>query len=277
MALEKCGVASWLRFRLVANQSLDDARRLVDDASSVVVITGAGISTASGIPDFRGPEGVWTKDPNAERLSNIDVFMSSPEVRRTSWQRLLEVDASPPRPNPAHRVLVDFEESGKLKAIVTQNIDGLHIAAGSDPRLVFEVHGNTRTTRCLKCEAETPTRLILERVRAGDLDPRCDVLIGGALCGGILKTVVVSFGQPLPREEFAQAELLAKRCELLICVGSTLMVRPVSDLVPKALTRGVRLLIINAEPTPYDMDAEVVERGDITSVLGPILGAPVIN
>jgi len=258
----------------VASQSLDEARRLVDDASSVVLITGAGISTASGIPDFRGPEGLWTKDPNAERLSNIDVFMSSPEVRRASWQRLLAVQANPAQPNPAHLALVDFERTGKLEAIVTQNIDGLHIAAGSDPKLVIEVHGNTRMTRCLQCESETPTVLILERVKAGDGDPRCDRSLGKASCGGILKTVVVSFGQPLPRGDFARAEYLAKTCQLLICVGSTLMVRPVSDLVPKALARGARLLIINAEPTPYDADADVVERGDITEVLATILGVP---
>jgi NAD-dependent deacetylase len=168
--------------------------------------------------------------------------------------------------------LVAFERTGKLKAIVTQNIDGLHVAAGSDPKVVIEVHGNTRMTRCLRCETETPTSLILERVAAGDLDPHCEARIGDATCGGILKTTVVSFGQPLPREEFARAEYLAKTCELLICVGSTLLVRPVSDLVPKALSRGARLLIVNAEATPYDDDADVVERGDIPEVLGTILG-----
>jgi NAD-dependent deacetylase len=266
-----------VRFRLVTHQSLDEARRLVEDSASVVVITGAGISTASGIPDFRGPEGVWTKDPNAERLSNIDVFTSSAEVRKASWQQLLARQERPAQPNPAHRALVDFESTGKLEAIVTQNIDGLHVAAGSDPNLVIEVHGNTRMTRCLQCETETPTNLILERVRAGDLDPRCDEHVGSAICGGILKTIVVSFGQPLPRLEFARAEYLAKTCELLICVGSTLMVRPVSDLVPKSLSRGARLLIINAEATPFDDDADVVVRGDIPKVLGAVLGTPVTN
>lgn len=214
-----------IRFRLVTNHSLDEARRLVEASSSVVVLTGAGISTASEIPDFRGPEGLWTKDPNAERLSNIDAFTSSAEVRKVSWQQLLEKQASPAQPNPAHRALAAFESTGKLEAIVTQNIDGLHVAAGSDPKLVIEVHGNTRMTRCLQCGTETPTTLILERVNAGDLDPHCDVLAREAKCGGLLKTTVVSFGQPLPRHDFARAEYLAKTCDLLICVGSTLMVR----------------------------------------------------
>lgn len=256
----------------MSNEALDAARRLVEASSSVVVITGAGISTASGIPDFRGPEGVWTKNPSAERLSNIEAFTSSTEVRRAAWQRLLATQANPAQPNPAHRALVAFERTGKLEAIVTQNIDGLHIAAGSDPTLVIEVHGNTRMTRCLQCGAETPTSLILERVKEGDLDPHCDVLVGDAKCDGLLKTTVVSFGQELPRQDFARAEYLAKTCELLICVGSTLMVHPVAGLVPKAVSRGARLIIVNAEATPFDGDADVVERGDIPTVLGTLLG-----
>ena len=273
IALARHGVRS----HLVTSHSPDDARRLVETSSSVVIITGAGISTASGIPDFRGPEGLWTKDPTAERLSNIDAFTSSSEIRKASWQQELVKQANPAQPNPAHRALAAFESAGKLEAIVTQNIDGLHVAAGSDPRLVIEVHGNSRMTRCLQCGTETPTTVTLDRVTAGDLDPHCDVLLVNAKCGGLLKTTVVSFGQPLPRHDFARAEYLAKTCELLICVGSTLTVRPVSGLVPKAVSRGARLLIINADPTPFDDDADVVVRGDIPTVLGPLLGVPVTN
>ena len=258
----------------MTSNSVDDARRLVEGAANVVVLTGAGVSTASGIPDFRGPDGVWTKNPAAERLSNIDAFTSSSEVRREAWQRLLQRRDVAFQPNPAHRALASFERSGKLKALITQNIDGLHVAAGSDPDLVIEVHGNSRITRCLQCGHETPTSDVLDRVAAGELDPHCHALINDAECGGLLKTAVVSFGQSLPQLEFARAEYLAKQCDMLICVGSTLAVRPVSDLVPKALARGARLLIINAEPTQYDSEADVVIRGDIPSVLGEVLGVP---
>ncbi len=241
-------------------------------SSSVVVITGAGVSTGSGIPDFRGPEGVWTKDPAAERLSTIDAYVESAELRETVWRRRVANQGTPAQPNPAHRALAAFERTGTLTALVTQNIDGLHLAAGSNPALVIEVHGNSRMTRCLRCGAETPTAEILKRVDAGDHDPHCHVLVDGHECGGILKTAVVSFGQPLPREEFARAEYLAKTCELLICIGSTLMVQPIAGLVPKAVDRGARLIIVNAEPTPYDADADYVVRDDIPTVLGYLLG-----
>jgi NAD-dependent deacetylase len=250
----------------------DAARQLVESSSNIVVLTGAGVSTASGIPDFRGPEGVWTKNPAAERLSNIDAFVSSSEVRIEAWQRLLRRREIEIRPNRAHRALVDFESTGKLKALITQNTDGLHAAVGSDPSLLIEVHGNSLSTRCLQCGDETPTSEIVERVAAGELDPHCHAIVDNEGCGGVLKTAVVSFGQPLPDAAFALAEYRAKTCQLLLCIGSTLSVRPVEGLVPKALDRGARLVIINAEPTPYDDQADVVVRDDITSVLDVVLG-----
>jgi NAD-dependent deacetylase len=256
----------------VNQHDLDRARRLVDESAKVVVLTGAGVSTASGIPDFRGPEGVWTKDPAAERLSDIDAFTSSSEIREQAWGRLLSRRGVDVQPNPAHFALVAFERTGKLTALVTQNIDGLHVKAGSDPQLVIEVHGNSRTTRCLRCGDELPTTTVLERVVAGERDPHCHVIIENVECGGLLKTAVVSFGQPLPAGDFARAEYLAKTCDLLICIGSTLSVRPVAGLVPKALDRGAKLIIINAEATPFDQDADVVLRGDIPIVLGELFG-----
>ncbi len=256
----------------VTDTAVEAARQLVASSSNVVVLTGAGVSTASGIPDFRGPDGVWTKNPTAERLSNIDTFVSSAEVRKEAWRQLRLRRGVTVEPNAAHRALVAFERTGKLKALITQNIDGLHVAAGSDVNLVIEVHGNSRTTRCLRCGHETPTDEVLERVAAGERDPHCQATVDGVACDGILKTAVVSFGQALPAQDFALAELLAKRSGLLICVGSTLSVHPVSGLVPKATERGARLVIINADPTPYDGIADVVVRGDIPSVLGPILG-----
>jgi NAD-dependent deacetylase len=256
----------------VTSASFDDARSLVEASSSVVVITGAGVSTGSGIPDFRGPEGVWTKDPTAERRATIDAYMSSRDIRTAAWQRRLLLQSSPALPNPAHLALAAFERTGKLKALVTQNVDGLHLAAGSDPDLVIEIHGNTRVTRCLRCGYEVSTSDILERVAAGDLDPHCRALVVGETCGGLLKTAVVSFGQSLPEREFARAECLAKTCDLLMCIGSTLTVHPVAGLVPKAVSHGARLLIVNAEPTPFDEDADDVVRGDIPTLLGSLLG-----
>jgi NAD-dependent deacetylase len=244
----------------------------VKSSSNVVVLTGAGVSTASGIPDFRGPDGVWTKNPAAERLSNIEVFISSSEVREAAWHHLLLRRGTVVEPNRAHAALVAFESTGALKALITQNIDGLHVAAGSDPEIVIEIHGNTRTTRCLRCGAETPTDSVLERVAAGELDPHCHVLAETEECGGLLKTSVVSFGQPLPEAAFARAEYLATNCEVLICIGSTLMVHPVAGLVPRAVDYGAKLVIVNAEPTPFDTDADALVRGDITEVLGPLLG-----
>ena len=235
------------------------------------------MSTASGIPDFRGPEGVWTKDPAAERLSNIDAFVGSSDVRRAAWQRALHHRAVTVEPNEAHRAIARFERTGKLTALITQNVDGLHLAAGSSAAVVIEVHGNSRTTRCLRCGDDTLTAATLERDAAGDLDPACEALVDGHSCGGILKTAVVSFGQPLPAREFARAEFLAKTCDLLICVGSTLTVHPVSGLVTKATSRGARLVIVNAESTPFDAEAHVVVRGDIPTVLGPLLGVPGTN
>jgi NAD-dependent deacetylase len=169
--------------------------------------------------------------------------------------------------------LVAFERTGKLKALITQNIDGLHVRAGSDPNLVIEVHGNSRTTRCLSCGDELPTATVLQRVAGGERDPHCRALVHGAECGGLLKTAVVSFGQQLPAADFARAEYLAKTCDLLIAIGSTLSVWPVAGLVPKAVGRGARLMIINAEPTQFDDEADVVIRGDIPVVLSELLGA----
>jgi NAD-dependent deacetylase len=251
---------------------INEGRRLVGDASSVVVITGAGISTASGIQDFRGPEGLWTKNPAAERLSSIDAYLGSPDVRSAAWRSALRHREFAAQPNSAHRALAAFEATGKLTALITQNIDGLHVAAGSSEALVIEVHGNPRMTRCLSCGTETPTSAVLERVSAGNFDPHCTNQVRGVPCGGILKTTVVSFGESLPRQDFARAEFLAKTCDVLICIGSTLMVRPVSSLVPKATSRGARLVIVNADSTPFDDEADVIVRGDIVTVLGPLMG-----
>ena len=243
------------------------ARGLVAGAERVVVLTGAGISTDSGIPDFRGPNGVWTKNPTAEKLAHIDVYVSDPAVRERAWRNRLESEVWQARPNPGHRALVDLEAQGRLLALPTQNIDGLHLAAGSDPELVVQVHGNAHEVVCLSCDERAPMQRALDRVAAGEADPAC------RSCGGILKAAVISFGQILVAADLERAFAAAASCDLLIAVGTSLAVYPIAEVVPTALRAGAALLIVNAEPTPFDDHADVVLRGSISDVLPAVVGA----
>jgi len=163
----------------------------VDASTRIVALTGAGISTDSGIPDFRGPQGVWTKDPRAERLSNIHCYLADPEVRKLSWKNRLDHPAWHAQPNAAHDALVALERNGKLHALITQNIDGLHQRAGTSPDKVIEVHGTMRKVMCMSCDWRGPMEPVLDRVRGGEEDPACE------RCGGVLKSATISFGQPL--------------------------------------------------------------------------------
>jgi NAD-dependent deacetylase len=240
------------------------ARRLVSASARIVALTGAGISTESGIPDFRGPNGVWTRNPKAERLSNIHSYMADPEVRKLSWQARLDHPAWQADPNAGHRALVALEQAGKLDALITQNIDGLHQRAGSSPEKVIEVHGTMRDVICLSCAWRGPMQTVLERVRSGEEDPPCD------RCGGILKSATISFGQPLVPEVIDRAVRAARRAHLLLAVGSSLQVYPVAGVVPVAKERGAKVVIVNAEPTPFDDLADVVLRESIGEVLPSI-------
>jgi NAD-dependent deacetylase len=233
-------------------EAIDTVRAWVDGAARVVVLTGAGISTESGIPDFRGPEGVWTKDPKAERLSNIHSYMSDPEVRRLSWQGRLAHPAWRAEPNAGHAALVALERRGKLHALVTQNIDGLHQRAGNSPARVIEVHGTVHEAMCMSCAWRGPMPAVLERVRAGEEDPPCQ------RCGGILKSATISFGQPLEPDVIRRAMRAASEAEVLLAVGSSLQVYPVAGAVPVARDAGARVVILNAEPTPFDAIADAV-------------------
>ena len=235
--------------------NLDEVAGLLAAARSVVALTGAGISTESGIPDFRGPDGVWTRDPAAERLSNIGYYIADARVRRESWQRRAEHPAWGATPNAGHRALVDLERRGGLDLLVTQNIDGLHLAAGSSPDRLIEIHGTIRDTACLSCADRRPMRDALDRVRAGEPDPPCVV------CGGILKSATVSFGQNLDPRELARAESAAAACDLFLAIGTSLTVYPVARLPELALEASARLVIVNAEPTPLDEHAHAVLRG----------------
>ena len=245
--------------------AIEDARRLVAEAEAVAVLTGAGISTDSGIPDFRGPNGVWTKNPGAEKSANIQNYLADPEVRKRAWRNRLDSQAWAAEPNDGHRALVDLEQQGKLHTLITQNIDGLHQAAGSDPDLVVEVHGTIREVGCLNCGERAPMERALERVRAGEEDPECRT------CGGILKSATISFGQSLVADDLGRAERAARDCDLLLAVGSTLSVHPICDVVPIAKRLGAALVIVNAEPTPFDHLADAVVRDPISHALPEII------
>jgi len=245
---------------------VERVRGWVEGATHIVALTGASISTESGIPDFRGPKGVWTTNPKAERLSNIHYYMSDPEVRRLAWQSRLEHPAWQATPNAGHRALVELERRGALHALVTQNIDGLHQLAGHVPDRVIEVHGTMREVRCMECEWRGPTGPVLDRVRAGDEDPPCE------RCGGILKSATISFGQSLDPAVIERAMRAAERADLLLAIGTSLQVYPVAGAVPLAKAAGARVVIVNAEPTPFDEIADAVLRQPIGDVLPALCG-----
>jgi NAD-dependent deacetylase len=240
---------------------MQDVRTWIAKAQRVVVLTGAGISTDSGIPDFRGPQGVWTKNPKAEKLSDIGHYMADPEVRRLSWQSRLEHTAWSAQPNAGHRALVELERRGKLHALITQNIDELHQLAGHSPDKVIEVHGTMRKVVCMSCGERAPMEKALARVRAGEADPPC------RSCGGILKSATISFGQQLVPEVIDRALQAAAQADLFLSVGTSLQVYPIAGAVPIAKRAGARVVIVNAEPTPFDELADAVLNDSISAVL----------
>ena len=247
--------------------ALDEIAGWIRDASSVVALTGAGISTESGIPDFRGPNGVWTKNPAAERLSNIDAYMSDPDVRVQSWQARLAHPAWTAEPNAGHLALADLERAGRLDVLVTQNVDGLHQKAGLAEELVVEVHGTIWWTRCWECQDRRPMSDTLARVDAGEEDPPCEV------CGGILKSDTISFGQALIPEVIDRAMQVSEECDLLLAVGSTLAVYPAAYCVPRAKAGGARIVIVNAGPTEMDGLADAVLNGQIGEIVPRLVAA----
>ena len=242
-----------------------DVRGWMGDARRVVVLTGAGISTDSGIPDFRGPQGVWTKNPKAEKLSDIRYYMADPEVRRLSWQSRLENPAWRAQPNAGHKALVELERRGKLHALITQNIDELHQRAGNSPEKVIEVHGTMRQVVCMSCDERAPMEKALARVRAGEADPPC------RSCGGILKSATISFGQQLVPEVIDRAMRAAAEADLFLSVGTSLQVYPIAGAVHLAKRAGAKLVIVNAEPTPFDDLADAVFNDSISDVLPRLL------
>ncbi|MFI6478122.1 SIR2 family NAD-dependent protein deacylase [Nonomuraea sp. NPDC050663] len=226
---------------------------------NVTVLTGAGISTESGIPDYRGPEGLWTRDPDHEKLVTIDYYLADPSIRERSWRMRRSSPALTAEPNPGHHALVDLERAGLLRLLVTQNIDGLHQKAGSTD--VVELHGNMNGVVCVGCDARTTLQEAFDRIDEGEPDPAC------VECGGILKTTTVMFGEWLEAEVLGRAISAAKRSDVFVAVGTSLQVQPAATLAGLAVEYGARLVIINASPTPYDEYASQVVREPIGKAL----------
>ena len=235
-------------------------------ARRICVLTGAGISTDSGIPDYRGPNGVWTRDPDAEKLVTLSYYVADPDIRRRAWQMRRDLQDGDVRPNAGHRAVADLERQGRLLALITQNVDGLHQAAGSSPELVLEVHGTVHAVECLSCADRTTMRSALDRVDAGEPDPAC------LRCGGILKSATVSFGQELDERVLAAAAEAAADCDVFLAVGTSLQVWPVAGLTEIAAASGARVVVVNAEPTPFDDLADLVVREPIGTALPRLLG-----
>jgi NAD-dependent protein deacetylase/lipoamidase len=245
---------------------VERVRSWVDEAERIVALTGAGISTDSGIPDFRGPQGLWTRNPEAEKMATIDHYVADREVRKRAWRTRMEHPAWRAEPNRGHRALVTLERLGKLDTLITQNVDGLHVKAGSSPERIVEIHGTLREVVCLDCGDRGSIETALDRVVAGEDDPPC------RSCGGILKTATISFGQGLVAEDLRRAQEAAERADLMLAVGTKLSVYPIAGVVPMAKRAGARVVILNAQPTDMDQLADAVLRGSISEVLPRIVG-----
>jgi NAD-dependent deacetylase len=242
-------------------------QELVHAAGSIVPFTGAGISTECGIPDFRSPGGLWTKN----RPIPFDEFVSSQDARNESWRRrfAMEEQFASARPGRGHRAIASLYCAGKVAAVVTQNIDNLHQASGIPAEDVVELHGNTTFAHCLDCNERFELQWVRGHMDAGNCcAPDCPI------CGGYIKTATISFGQAMPDAAVRRAQDLAQACELLISIGSSLVVWPAAGLPLLAKRSGAMLVIINREPTDFDDVADLVVREDIGTVLEPFVAAP---
>ena len=245
---------------------LDEVRGWVHVSRRVVVLTGAGISTDSGIPDFRGPQGVWTRNPAAEKLSTLQHYLADVEVRKAAWRSRIDHPTWSAKPNPGHHALVALEQRGKLHALITQNIDELHQIAGNSPERIIEVHGTMRKVVCWSCGWRGAMQPVLDRVLGGEEDPQCQK------CGGILKSDTISFGQQLVPEVIERAMQASQEADLFLSVGTSLQVYPVAGTVAVARSAGAKIVIVNAEPTPYDDLADATMAGPIGAILPRICG-----
>lgn len=248
---------------LTLQEQLSDAAELMQQARQIVVLTGAGISTESGIPDFRSPGSIWLQQPPV----NYRDFISKPEARQNYWQtrRTLSARVADARPNAAHRALAELERKQILLGIITQNFDGLHYDAGVPSERIIELHGTSREAACTLCGERSSITLLQQRIDAGEIDPRCPS------CGGYLKSATILFGQRVPEGELTRAKELASTCDLFLVVGSSLKVSPASMLPRLSLNRNVPLIIVNLEPTSLDSFADVVIHEKAGLVLPPLV------
>ncbi|MEU2970053.1 Sir2 family NAD-dependent protein deacetylase [Streptomyces ardesiacus] len=231
----------------------------------VAVLSGAGVSTDSGIPDYRGPNGLWRRDPEAEKLVTYASYMGDPEIRRRSWRMRRDTAALGAAPNAAHRAVAELERRGVPVRVLTQNVDGLHQLAGVPARKVLELHGTARAYVCTGCRARGPMADALARIDAGEDDPPCRE------CGGVLKPATIMFGESLDPVVLGEAVAVSKACEVFVAVGTSLQVQPAAGLAGVAVDHGARLIVVNAEPTPYDDLADEVVREPIGTALPELL------
>jgi NAD-dependent deacetylase len=238
--------------------------RMIAEAGTIVPFTGAGISTETGIPDFRSPGGIWTRN----RPIPYDEFVASQDARDEAWRRrfAMEETFAAAKPGRGHRALASLYKAGKIPAIITQNIDNLHQASGFKAADVIELHGNTTYARCIGCEKTYPLSWVKTRFDADKQAPFCD------LCDEPVKTATISFGQAMPEEEMRRAAELAQQCDLFIAIGSSLVVWPAAGFPQLAKRAGAKLVIINNEPTEQDAEADLVIHHDIGETLGPFVG-----
>jgi NAD-dependent deacetylase len=246
-------------------QSVAEVAELVRRCHRIVVLTGAGISTDSGIPDFRGPQGLWTLNPKAERISSLQHYLADAEVRQIAWQSRVQSPAWDAQPNAGHEALVALERNGRLHTLVTQNIDGLHQRAGNSPDRMVEIHGSMHRAICWSCQRTWPMQTFLDRVRHGESDPAC------LECGGIVKSTTISFGQSLVQADLLRAMAAAVDGDLLLAIGTTLAVGPINQMVPRAVRSGVPVVIVNGSETEMDELAVGVVNGPIAEVLPRLL------
>ncbi|MER6327096.1 SIR2 family NAD-dependent protein deacylase [Streptomyces coelicoflavus] len=231
----------------------------------VAILSGAGVSTDSGIPDYRGPNGLWRRDPDAEKLVTYEYYMGDPEIRRRSWRMRRETAALHAEPNAAHRAVAELERRGVPVRVITQNVDGLHQLAGVSARKVLELHGTALACVCTGCRVRGPMADALARLDAGEDDPPC------LECGSVLKPATVMFGESLDPVVLGEAVAISKACQVFVAVGTSLQVQPAAGLAGVAVDHGARLVVVNAEPTPYDGLADEVVREPIGTALPELL------
>jgi NAD-dependent deacetylase len=245
----------------MSQDELDTVAGWLRDARAIVILTGAGISTESGIPDFRGPQGVWTKNPAAEKTATLQHYVADPETRKLAWQNRLRSEIWKAQPNAGHQAVAELERKAAVHTLVTQNVDGLHLAAGSSPEKVVEIHGTVHWAKCLGCDWRGPMDETLARVEAGEEDPRC------LDCGGMLKSATISFGENLVPEDLDRAQRAAGQADLFLALGTSLGVYPAAALPEIALSSGARLVIVNQQETPFDHYAAATSAAPLGEIL----------